>query len=136
MASFLGSSVSFKASPHALLNSSFTNKNLGVKPSIAFWRTNVPKMPSLHVACAAAKPETVEKVIKIVKSQLALKDDVAVSAETKFTELGADSLDTVEIVMQLEEEFEISVNEDSAQTIATIHDAAELIDELNKTKAA
>ncbi|XP_074292737.1 acyl carrier protein 2, chloroplastic-like [Silene latifolia] len=136
MASFVGSSVSFKASPHALLNSSFTNKNFAVKPSIAFWRTNVPKMPSLRVVCAAAKPETVEKVIKIVKSQLALKDDIAVSGETKFTELGADSLDTVEIVMQLEEEFEISVNEDSAQTIATIHDAAELIDELNKAKAA
>ncbi|KAL9235093.1 hypothetical protein vseg_009888 [Gypsophila vaccaria] len=134
MASFVGTSVSFSPSP--LLNSSFTNKNFGLKPVVSFWKTAVPRTPALRVTCAAAKPETVEKVINIVKSQLALKDDVAVTGETKFTDLGADSLDTVEIVMQLEENFDISVNEDSAQTIATIDDAASLIEELTSKKAA
>ncbi|MGV7468029.1 acyl carrier protein, partial [Mycobacterium kansasii] len=56
--------------------------------------------------------------------------------ETKFTDLGADSLDTVEIVMQLEESFDISVDEDSAQTIATIQDAAALIESITSKKAA
>ncbi|KAK9735366.1 hypothetical protein RND81_04G201700 [Saponaria officinalis] len=136
MASIVRSSVSFKASPHSLLNSSLTNKSYAVMPSVSFWRTNVPRMPALRVTCAAAKPDTVEKVIGIVKSQLALKEDVAVSAETKFVDLGADSLDTVEIVMQLEEQFGISVHEENAQAIATIHDAAELIEKLTNEPAA
>lgn len=42
-----------------------------------------------------AKPETVEKVSKIVKKQLALPDDSTVNGESKFSTLGADSLDTV-----------------------------------------
>ncbi|XP_070665727.1 acyl carrier protein 1, chloroplastic-like isoform X2 [Malus domestica] len=89
----------------------------------------------LRVSCAA-KPETVAKVSKIVRKQLALPDDSAVTGESKFSELGADSLDTVEIVMGFEEEFGISVEEDSAQTIATVQDAADLIEKLvEKNKA-
>lgn len=42
-----------------------------------------------------AKPETVDKVCEIVKKQLALPGDSAVNGESKFTALGADSLDTV-----------------------------------------
>lgn len=42
-----------------------------------------------------AKPETVEKVCKIVKKQLALPEDSSVTGESKFAALGADSLDTV-----------------------------------------
>ncbi|KAK9732746.1 hypothetical protein RND81_04G019100 [Saponaria officinalis] len=136
MASFVGSSVSFSSSILSLPNSSFTNKNYGLKPAVAFWKTTVPRMPALRVTCDAAKPETVGKVIDIVKSQLALKDDVAVTGETKFTDLGADSLDTVEIVMQLEENFDISVDEESAQKIETIQDAAALIEDLTTKKAA
>ena len=44
------------------------------------------------------KQETVEKVSEIVKKQLSLTDDQKVTAGTKFTELGADSLDTVNII--------------------------------------
>lgn len=44
---------------------------------------------------AQAKPETVQKVMGIVKKQLALSDDIALTPESKFSELGADSLDTV-----------------------------------------
>ncbi|BBH06659.1 acyl carrier protein 2 [Prunus dulcis] len=89
----------------------------------------------LSVSCAA-KPETVEKVCTIVRKQLALPDDSAVTGESKFAALGADSLDTVEIVMGLEEEFGISVEEDSAQSIATVQDAADLIEKIiEKNKA-
>lgn len=42
-----------------------------------------------------AKPETVNKVCEIVRKQLALPDDSAVTGESKFATLGADSLDTV-----------------------------------------
>ncbi|KAF8694273.1 hypothetical protein HU200_038411 [Digitaria exilis] len=80
----------------------------------------------------AAKAETVNKVMEIVKQQLALGAEAAaaVTPESKFTDLGADSLDTVEIVMALEEEFNITVEEDNAQNITTIQEAADLIDKL------
>ncbi|XP_023637461.1 acyl carrier protein 5, chloroplastic isoform X2 [Capsella rubella] len=82
----------------------------------------------------AAKQETVEKVSEIVKKQLSLTDDQKVTAGTKFTELGADSLDTVEIVMGLEEEFGITMAEERAKEIATVQQAAELIEELVQEK--
>ena len=86
-----------------------------------------------HVFCAA-KPETVGKVCDIVKSQLALPDGTSVTGESTFAALGADSLDTVEIVMGLEEAFGISVEEDSAQHITTVQDAADLIEKLVDAK--
>ncbi|KAK1408087.1 hypothetical protein QVD17_39720 [Tagetes erecta] len=86
--------------------------------------------PSRFRVSCAATPETVDKVCNIVRKQLALGDDAAVTGESKFASLGADSLDTVEIVMGLEEEFGISVEEESAQTIATVQDAADMIEKL------
>lgn len=53
--------------------------------------------------------------------------------QTKFADLGADSLDTVEIMMALEEKFEVSIGEGGAENIATVQDAADLIE---KVKAA
>ncbi|KAJ4775922.1 Acyl carrier protein [Rhynchospora pubera] len=86
--------------------------------------------PSLSFSCAAAQKETVDKVCEIVRKQLALSDDTAVTGDSEFSKLGADSLDTVEIVMGLEEHFEISVDEGSAQDIKTVHDAAQMIEQL------
>ncbi|KAL2325447.1 hypothetical protein Fmac_024505 [Flemingia macrophylla] len=83
----------------------------------------------LRVSCAA-KPETVEKVCKVVKNQLALPDDSKVTGDSTFGALGADSLDTVEIVIGLEEVFGISVEEDSAQSISTVQEAADLIEDI------
>lgn len=94
----------------------------------------LPRRQSLRVSCAA-KPETLEKVCEIVRKQLALPADSSVTGESKFAALGADSLDTVEIVMGLEEEFGISVEEESAQSIATVQDAADLIEKLIEKKA-
>ncbi|XP_019197670.1 PREDICTED: acyl carrier protein 1, chloroplastic isoform X1 [Ipomoea nil] len=87
----------------------------------------------LRISCAA-KPETVDKVCSVVKKQLALGDDVSVCGESKFAELGADSLDTVEIVMGLEETFNITVEEDNAQAIVSVQDAADLIEKLIEEK--
>ncbi|KAE8663150.1 Acyl carrier protein 1 [Hibiscus syriacus] len=94
-----------------------------------------PMPARLRISCAA-KPETVDKVCEIVRKQLAVPSDKPVTGESKFAELGADSLDTVEIVMGLEEEFGITVEEDNAQNIATVLDAAELIDKLCSEKSA
>ncbi|KAL6581858.1 acyl carrier protein [Orobanche minor] len=112
------------------------------KASLSFSGKGFPsnRVPALRfrVACSAAKPETVNKVVEIVKKQLALPNDREVSGESKFATLGADSLDTtlfkVEIVMGLEEEFGISVEEESAQSIATVQDAADLIEKLLEKK--
>nr|2AVA_A Chain A, Acyl carrier protein I, chloroplast [Spinacia oleracea]2FVA_A Chain A, Acyl Carrier Protein [Spinacia oleracea]2FVE_A Chain A, Acyl Carrier Protein [Spinacia oleracea]2FVF_A Chain A, Acyl Carrier Protein [Spinacia oleracea] len=82
-----------------------------------------------------AKKETIDKVSDIVKEKLALGADVVVTADSEFSKLGADSLDTVEIVMNLEEEFGINVDEDKAQDISTIQQAADVIEGLLEKKA-
>ncbi|KAF7076666.1 hypothetical protein CFC21_081281 [Triticum aestivum] len=97
-------------------------------PSISI-RSAPTKKRFLHLPCSA-KQDTVDKVCGIVKKQLAVAEDTVVSGETKFADLGADSLDTVEIVMGLEEAFSITVDESSAQEIRTVEDAASLIDKL------
>eukprot|EP00262_Sarcandra_glabra_P001388 TRINITY_DN1148_c0_g4_i1.p1 TRINITY_DN1148_c0_g4~~TRINITY_DN1148_c0_g4_i1.p1 ORF type:complete len:141 (-),score=26.67 TRINITY_DN1148_c0_g4_i1:304-726(-) len=97
-----------------------------------------PSQRSSHfrVCCAQAKPETVQKVCEIVRKQLALPPDSALTPESKFSALGADSLDTVEIVMGLEEEFGICVEEESSQSITTVQEAADVIEKLVEKKAA
>ncbi|XP_068306841.1 acyl carrier protein 1, chloroplastic-like [Pyrus communis] len=86
--------------------------------------------------CCVAKTETVQKVVEIVRKQLALPPESEVSPDSKFALLGADSLDTVEIVMNLEEEFDISVEEESSQNISTVQEAADLIEKLIEKKSA
>lgn len=50
-----------------------------------------------------------------------------VAPEAKFVDLGADSLDTVEIMMALEEKFDIQLDEEGAEKISTVQEAADLI---------
>ena len=59
----------------------------------------------------AASADTLTKVQSIIAEQLGT-DTGAVGAEKKFADLGADSLDTVEIMMALEEQFDISIDEE------------------------
>ncbi|CAN4088700.1 unnamed protein product [Withania somnifera] len=110
----------------------------GVKLVSVGWARSTAGFPSLTTSrfrVAAAKAETVEKVISIVRKQLALPAEQEVSPESTFTkDLGADSLDTVEIVMALEEAFGIAVEEENAESIVTVQDAAELIDKLVEKK--
>ncbi|CAI0384364.1 unnamed protein product [Linum tenue] len=68
----------------------------GAPLSFSF-RRPVPAVSRLRISCAQAKPETVEKVAKIVKKQLALPAETPVTGDSKFAALGADSLDTVSI---------------------------------------
>ncbi|WOK97487.1 hypothetical protein Cni_G06195 [Canna indica] len=104
--------------------------------SISTTKLNLPSLRSSRLCvCCLAKPETVNKVVEIVKRQLALSDDTNLIPESKFSELEADSHDTVEIVMCLEEEFGISVDEDNSQNITTVQDAANLIEKLVQQKS-
>jgi len=70
--------------------------------------------------------ETIDVVREIISEQLGTDLD-KVAADAKFVDLGADSLDTVEIMMALEERFEITLDEEGAEKIATVQEAADLI---------
>ncbi|KAE8713287.1 Acyl carrier protein 1 [Hibiscus syriacus] len=103
------------------------------RSSLSF--TMRPMPARLQISCSAKK-ETVDKVCEVVRKQLALENDQPITGESTFVDLGADSLDTVEIVMGLEEEFGITVEEDNAQSITTVQDAADLIEELCSKQSA
>ncbi|KAL0918607.1 hypothetical protein M5K25_010624 [Dendrobium thyrsiflorum] len=141
MASIAGVGISIATLPASYRKSQVLNGVSGLRlASFSSQRKNFPSIRlqsapmGFHVSCAA-KPETVGKVCDIVKSQLALPDGTSVTGESTFAALGADSLDTVEIVMGLEEAFGISVEEDSAQNITTVQDAADLIEKLVEAKS-
>lgn len=71
---------------------------------------------------------TVERVTKLVCEQLGVKED-EVTPEASFVEdLGADSLDTVELVMALEEEFETEIPDEEAEKITTVKEAIDYIE--------
>ena len=68
------------------------------------------------------------KVQKIVADHLGI-DEVKVTDESSFLDdLGADSLDTVELVMAFEEQFSIEIPDDAAETILTVQNAVDFID--------
>ena len=75
----------------------------------------------------STKPEIEEKVKTIVVEQLGVKDE-EVSKESSFVDdLGADSLDTVELVMALEEEFKCDIPDEEAEKITTVQQAIDYI---------
>ncbi|KAH7300348.1 hypothetical protein KP509_24G057600 [Ceratopteris richardii] len=79
------------------------------RPHVAFssLRRLQPRRRLLQVSCKA-KPETIQTVIEV--------------------DLGADSLDQVELVMAREEEFDITLEEEGAEAITTVEEAADLIE--------
>ncbi len=75
-----------------------------------------------------------ERVIDIVAEQMGVSKD-QVSPETSFVnDLGADSLDTVELVMELEEEFDINIPDDVAEKIQTVGQAIEHIENFQASR--
>lgn len=74
-------------------------------------------------------PSVEEQVINIVSEQLGVEKK-NIKRESNFVnDLGADSLDTVELVMELEDEFEIKIPEDAAEKIQTVGQAIDHIEE-------
>ncbi len=72
---------------------------------------------------------TVDKVIELIASQLDKPVDSITLDKEIVQDLGADSLDVVEMLMSLEEEFNISVPEEDAVNIKTVGDIVKLIEE-------
>ncbi len=72
--------------------------------------------------------DTVERVKKIVVENLGVDAGQVTEAASFIDDLGADSLDTVELVMAFEEEFGIEIPDDAAETILTVADAVKFID--------
>jgi len=73
-----------------------------------------------------------EKVKAIIVDKLGV-DESEVNHEASFTnDLGADSLDTVELIMEFEKEFNIAIPDDQAEKISTVGEAVSYIEENNK----
>jgi len=86
----------------------------------------------IHTKEGTVSQAVEEKVKKIIVDQLGV-DEAEVTPEAKFIEdLGADSLDTVELVMALEEEFGIEIPDEDAEKIVTVKDASSYILEHKK----
>ena len=72
---------------------------------------------------------TFDKVKEVVMDKLAV-DEEAITEEAHFVnDLGADSLDTVELIMEFEEEFSIEIPDEDAENITTVSSAVKYIDE-------
>ena len=69
-----------------------------------------------------------DRVIDIVASQFCVSKEQTTPETSFINDLGADSLDTVELVMELEEEFEINIPDDAAEKIQTVGQAVEFIE--------
>ena len=68
-----------------------------------------------------------EQVKNIVAEQLGVKEEEVTNAASFVDDLGADSLDTVELVMALEEEFETEIPDEDAEKITTVQQAIDFI---------
>ncbi len=68
-----------------------------------------------------------EQVKNIVAEQLGVKEEEVINAASFVDDLGADSLDTVELVMALEEEFETEIPDEEAEKITTVQQAIDFI---------
>jgi acyl carrier protein len=68
-----------------------------------------------------------EKVKKIICEQLDVSEDDVVPGASFVDDLGADSLDQVELIMAMEEEFDVSIPDEDAEQISTVQDAIDYI---------
>ena len=73
--------------------------------------------------------DTAERVKKIVVEHLGVEESKVTEAASFLDDLGADSLDIVELVMAFEEEFGVEIPDDAAEKIATVKDAVDYIEQ-------
>jgi acyl carrier protein len=73
--------------------------------------------------------ETADRVKKIVVEHLGVEPEKVTPEASFIDDLGADSLDIVELVMAFEEEFNVEIPDDAAEKIATVKDATDYIDQ-------
>ena len=70
-----------------------------------------------------------EKVKKLIAAQLDVEEDVITEAASITDDLGADSLDVVDIVMSIEDEFSVEIPEDQVENIKTVGDIVKYIED-------
>ncbi len=75
---------------------------------------------------------TFDRVKKVVVEQLDVAEDEVTPHASFVDDLGADSLDVVELVMGLEEEFDVEIPDEDAEKITTVQEAVSYIDEKSK----
>ncbi|MBI4398736.1 MAG: acyl carrier protein [Candidatus Omnitrophica bacterium] len=75
-----------------------------------------------------------DKITEIIVEQLGVKPEEVTPEASFVDDLGADSLDTVELVMALEEEFGVEIPDEDAEKITTVGDAIKYVEEKAKNK--
>ena len=76
-----------------------------------------------------AKDKTIEIVRNLIAESLGVSQDEIVPAASFIEDLGADSLDIVELVMAIEKEFDLEIPDEDAERISTVQDAIDYINE-------
>ncbi|EZH67213.1 acyl carrier protein [Bacillaceae bacterium JMAK1] len=75
-----------------------------------------------------AETNTLERVTKIIVDRLSVEESEVKMESTFKEDLGADSLDVVELVMELEDEFDLEISDEEAEKISTVADVVNYID--------
>lgn len=70
-----------------------------------------------------------ERLVKIIVDQLGVDETEVVPSASFVEDLNADSLDLVELIMSLEEEFQLQISDEDAEKITTVQDAEDYIEE-------
>jgi acyl carrier protein len=81
----------------------------------------------------AARKEIVEKVKLIISEQLGVDEAEVTSSASFMDDLGADSLDQVELVMALEDDFDLAVSDEDVEKLLTVQDAIDYVDKHAKS---
>ncbi len=73
--------------------------------------------------------DTFDKIKRVIAERLSVDESKITEDSSFIDDLGADSLDTVELIMQLEEEFDIQIPDEDAETISTVGRAVKYVEE-------
>ncbi len=73
---------------------------------------------------------TLQRVQEVIEDQLGVDTDAVKPEANIVADLGADSLDIIELIMAFEEEFDVEINDEEAEKIKTVQHAVELLDNL------
>lgn len=68
-----------------------------------------------------------EKVLEIISDTLELDEDIVLDEESNFKDLGADSFDLLELVTSFEDEFDLTIDDDALEHIASVKDAVDAL---------
>lgn len=89
-----------------------------------------PSFVGRHMATKSALFGVEDKVKEIIVSQLGVDAEKVVPSATFVDDLGADSLDTVELIMAIEEEFDCEIPEEEAANISTVQEVIDFVSKL------